>query len=178
VKKLKTTPRPDTGTGLTSLHRASILARAGFSAKENDIFYFNKVYANKLIEIARGNNVQIEEIFLKKNVRSKNEELKFLEENLYSLNKKYNSKVNNIKLFLELNINNLIDVFRISKTKDIVAFRKVIYNMDISKDEVEIVKLLITELEDLVKTEQRKTQKLNFEYLIDNLNEKLKFVSS
>ncbi len=89
-----------------------------------------------------------------------------------------NSYRNNIKLFLELNINNLIDVFRISKTKDIVAFRKVIYNMDISKDEVEIVKLLITELEDLVKTEQRKTQKLNFEYLIDNLNEKLKFVSS
>lgn len=75
----------------------------GNLSKENDIFYFNKVYANKLIEIARGNNVQIEEIFLKKNVRSKNEELKFLEENLYSLNKKYNSKVNNIKLFLATN---------------------------------------------------------------------------
>lgn len=73
------------------------------SSKENDIFYFNKIYANKLIEIAKKQNIQVEEILLDKTVRFKNDELKFLEENLYSLNKKYNNKVQNIKLFLAAN---------------------------------------------------------------------------
>ncbi len=84
----------------------------------------------------------------------------------------------NTKLFLALDVNNLIEVFKISKAKDIAAFRDVILTIDISQDEVTPVKSLIIELEKLVQTEQRKTQKLNFEYLIDNLKEKLKYIGS
>ncbi len=70
---------------------------------ETDIFYFNKKYANKLIEIAGKNNVSVEKVFLSENYRNKNEELKFLEKNLYLSSKKYSSNVENIKLFLATN---------------------------------------------------------------------------
>lgn len=75
----------------------------GYSNKENDIFYFNKIYINKLIEIANNLNVKIEEKCLEDTYRFKNEELKFLEKNLYAVNKKYDKDVNNIKLFLAQN---------------------------------------------------------------------------
>lgn len=71
--------------------------------KENDIYYFNKKYANKLIEIARKSNVGVEEIRLSTTYRFKNKELKFLEENLYRSNKKYVDKTENIKIFLASN---------------------------------------------------------------------------
>lgn len=70
---------------------------------ENDIFYFNKIYANKLIEIAKRNSIPVEKVFLEKNYRNQSEELKFLEKNLYLSSKKYVSKVENIKLFLATN---------------------------------------------------------------------------
>lgn len=71
--------------------------------KETDIFYFNKLYTNKLIDIAKKYNSEIEIKFLKDNLRFKNEEIKFLEENFDQINKKYENKVNNIKLFLANN---------------------------------------------------------------------------
>ena len=71
--------------------------------KETDIFYFNKLYTNKLIDIAKKYNSEIEIKFLKDNLRFKNEEIKFLEENFDRINKKYENKVNNIKLFLANN---------------------------------------------------------------------------
>lgn len=73
--------------------------------KESDIFYFNKVFAGKLIDIAKNNNSKVELIKCEKNYRLKNEELRFLEENL-SLNEKskqYENECNNIKLFLANN---------------------------------------------------------------------------
>ncbi len=70
--------------------------------KDKDIFYFNKKYANKLIDIANENNIEIEKIFLNKPYRFKNEELLFLEKNLYS-SVKYQSQNKNIKLFLASN---------------------------------------------------------------------------
>ncbi len=73
------------------------------SSKENDIFYFNKVYAKKIIEIAKKVGSEIDEVFLDETIRFKNEELKFLEENLYALNKKYDKDIKNIKLFLANN---------------------------------------------------------------------------
>ena len=73
------------------------------SSKENDIFYFNKVYAKKIIEIAKKVGSEIDEVFLDETIRFKNEELKFLEENLYALNKKYDKNIKNIKLFLANN---------------------------------------------------------------------------
>ncbi len=71
--------------------------------KENDIFYFNKKYANKLIEIAQKNKAKIKEIYLDKTYRFKNEELKFLEKNFSNSNEKYKYKTENIKLFLANN---------------------------------------------------------------------------
>jgi len=71
--------------------------------KEKDIFYFNKKYANKLIEIARKNKCEINETYLEETKRFKNKELKFLEENLYTSKGKYNEPIQNIKLFLANN---------------------------------------------------------------------------
>lgn len=73
--------------------------------KENDIFYFNKLTAQKLIEIANLNNIKIEnEIYLKENLRTKKEELKFIEENLYSINSSVYEKENEaVKIFLSNN---------------------------------------------------------------------------
>ena len=71
--------------------------------KENDIYYFNKKYANKLIEIGYRNGAKYNEIILNETHRFKNNELKFLEENLYNSNKKYPEKTENIKIFLASN---------------------------------------------------------------------------
>lgn len=69
-------------------------------SKENDIYYFNKKYANKLIEIAKKSGAYVNKIKLDETYRFKNEELKFLEENLYKSYNKYTDKTKNIKLFL------------------------------------------------------------------------------
>lgn len=73
------------------------------TCKETDIFYFNKVYANKLIDIAKKYNSEIEIKYLKDTLRFKSEEIKFLEENFNQINKRYENKVDNIKLFLANN---------------------------------------------------------------------------
>ncbi|MBR3613985.1 MAG: helicase-exonuclease AddAB subunit AddB [Clostridia bacterium] len=73
------------------------------TSKEKDIFYFNKKYANKLIKIAKQNKYEINEIRLEETPRFKTEELKFLEENLYTGKGKYNNDIKNIKLFLANN---------------------------------------------------------------------------
>lgn len=71
--------------------------------KENDIFYFNKKYARKLLEIAEKYGAEIEKIQLKNSYRFKNNELKHLEENLFFNKLKYEAKTENIKLFLAAN---------------------------------------------------------------------------
>lgn len=71
--------------------------------KENDIFYFNKKYAKRLIKIAKENKVQIEEKYLVENYRAKNEELKFLEKNIYNSSLKFDKNTENINLFLATN---------------------------------------------------------------------------
>ena len=73
------------------------------TSKEKDIFYFNKKYANKLIKIARQNQYEINEINLEETHRFKNDELKFLEENLYTGKGKFDKENSNIKLFLASN---------------------------------------------------------------------------
>ena len=70
---------------------------------DNDIFYFNKKFANKLIDIAEKNSCNISEIELKETYRFKTEELKFLEKNYTLLNSKYTRQTNNINLFLANN---------------------------------------------------------------------------
>lgn len=72
--------------------------------KELDIFYFNKIFANKLIDIAKKNSQKVELNICEKNLRLKNEELKFLEEALTNKNfRSYKEKSKNIKLFLANN---------------------------------------------------------------------------
>lgn len=72
--------------------------------KETDIFYFNKIYARKLEEIAKKNGAEITKTYLKQIHRFKKDELKFLENNIYELNpKQYMDKTQNISLFLASN---------------------------------------------------------------------------
>ena len=73
--------------------------------KEKDIFYFNKIFANKLIKTAKDNDIKVEEIYLKENLKHKNDDLKFLE-NAFSSNsyiKPYSETPENIKLFFANN---------------------------------------------------------------------------
>jgi len=84
---------------------------------ETDVFYYNKKAAKKLIEYAVGAgsharpgacgqvSLQTEKpVILDKSYRFKNNELKHLEENIYTLPyKKYENTVNNISLFLAAN---------------------------------------------------------------------------
>lgn len=75
------------------------------SNPEIDIFYSNKKFAKKILEIANNLNIEIEESkHLDKIYRFKNEELKHLEENIYNISyKKYSKKTEDIKLFLATN---------------------------------------------------------------------------
>ena len=74
--------------------------------KERDIFYFNKVFVNKLIAIAEKNDIKIEKIRLFENRRIKSEEIKVLEENLFKYSKiqSFENENKDIKLFLANNI--------------------------------------------------------------------------
>lgn len=71
---------------------------------EDDIFYFNKVFANKLIDISHGLNYEVKEVCLESNeYKYKSDELKFLEENMFFNNKKCNKELKDIKVFLAKN---------------------------------------------------------------------------
>ena len=73
--------------------------------KSQDIFYFNKVFANKLIEIAENKDINTEYVFLNENLRTKSEDLKYLE-NAFSTNipvKLYNKEPRDLELFLANN---------------------------------------------------------------------------
>lgn len=71
--------------------------------KENDIFYFNRKYVKKLLEIASNQDCKIELIFKDKPYRFKNNELLLLEKNLCGSNQKWEGKIENIELFLANN---------------------------------------------------------------------------
>ncbi len=71
---------------------------------ENDIFYFNKKFAIKLLQIAENQNAEINKINLTELYRFKNDELKFLEKNLSENSKeKYKKSSENVELFLANN---------------------------------------------------------------------------
>ena len=87
-----------------------------------DIFYPNKIAANRIKELAKKNNVLIEEdVILEKRYRYKNKELYKLEDSLATSKKdKYEENVENIKMFLASNpyseveymANNIIELVR------------------------------------------------------------------
>lgn len=72
---------------------------------DSDIFYSNKVTANKLIKIAEINKIEIKDkIELNKPYRFKSNELKYLEENIYSnIYEKFEDNPKDINLFLAKN---------------------------------------------------------------------------
>ncbi len=68
---------------------------------ETDIYYTNKITISKIIDLAEKENIKIQKINLEVVKRFKNLELIHLEDNLYKNNyKKYEEKVENIRLFL------------------------------------------------------------------------------
>lgn len=73
--------------------------------QETDIFYLNKQTADKLLYLARNNNIECEKtIFFSENYKSKNQELKHLEKNIYeTIYTRYDKNVENIQLFLANN---------------------------------------------------------------------------
>ena len=73
------------------------------SSIENDIFYFNRIYAKELIKIANEKGVKVNNVYLDNIHKYQNKELLFLEKNLFKYNVKYDFDVNNIKLFLANN---------------------------------------------------------------------------
>lgn len=71
---------------------------------EDDIFYFNKKFARKLLDIAKKHNAEISKINLDKLHRFKNNELIILEQNLSGkTNIKYEDEPQNIEEFLANN---------------------------------------------------------------------------
>lgn len=72
---------------------------------EQDLFYTSKQVADKLLYLARSNQIECEKtIFLQKNYRFQNEELKHLEKNLQTIpHQTYEKKVENISIFLAQN---------------------------------------------------------------------------
>lgn len=68
---------------------------------ETDIFYSNQITVNKLLELAKSENIEVKELKLENAYRFKSSELQYLEQNLYK-NKyeKYESETPNLSLFL------------------------------------------------------------------------------
>lgn len=120
---------------------------SGFSP-ESDVFYSNKLTISKLYEMIKNEKIGIEEpVFLDKSYRFKNEELKHLEKNLYAIPyKKYNNKLENIKLFLANNqyseIENIaINIVKLVKNngyryKDIAVITK---SLDVYSNLVKVI---------------------------------------
>lgn len=71
--------------------------------KEKDIFYFNRKYAKRILEIAEKHNCQINLLYCDKPHRFKNAELLELEKNLYQEGKRQENVPANIQLFLASN---------------------------------------------------------------------------
>ena len=71
---------------------------------DTDIFYSNQITVNKLLEVAKQCDTQLEEIELENTYRFKTPELKYLEKNLYENRyNKYDNKPENLSLFLAKN---------------------------------------------------------------------------
>jgi len=70
---------------------------------KDDIFYFNKVFLNKLVELAENKNYHINFIKLENGYRFKSKELSFLEKNYTNYKEKYQEKCSDVSLFLANN---------------------------------------------------------------------------
>lgn len=69
--------------------------------KENDIFYFNKKFANKILEFAINNKIEVNRKLIDEDKKFKTIELKRIEENFAGKNKiKFEEKTKNVEVFL------------------------------------------------------------------------------
>lgn len=73
------------------------------SKKESDIFYFNRKYAKKILEIGERQKIKMELIYLDQTHRFRNLELSTLEKNLQETGGKFEKKTEQIALFLANN---------------------------------------------------------------------------
>ena len=117
-------------------------------APENDVFYSNKLTISRLLDLMKEAKITIDEpIFLKEPYRFKNDELKHLEKNLYSVPyKKYENTPENIELFLANNQYSEIENIAINivklvqkkgyRYKDISVITK---NLDIYSNLVKVI---------------------------------------
>ena len=71
---------------------------------ETDVFYSNKITLNNIIDLAKCENIQIDEVFLERSYRFKSNELNHIEKNIYNVQyEKYEDKIENVELFLGKN---------------------------------------------------------------------------
>lgn len=78
--------------------------------KENDIFYFNKKFAKKLIEIANDNKVNTNIVKIDENKKFKTSEMMLVEENFSNTKfKSFDKKTENIEMFLADNPNSELE---------------------------------------------------------------------
>ena len=89
----------------------------------------------------------------------------------------YNIHDNNF-FIKEIDIENLLEIFKISETQDIFEARMAFRDAEIKFEDVEKIENLIKLLDELIKNETRRTQCLNLKYLRDNLNDKLKMLKN
>ena len=109
-----------------------------------DIFYPNKKTLNKILKLLNQNE-KIETINLNKLYRFKNEELVFIENNLFNQKpKKYENEINNIKLFLAKNKYSEIE----NLAKNIINLIK---NYNYKFNEISIITKNITSYSALIK---------------------------
>ena len=69
----------------------------------------------------------------------------------------------------EVDIENLIEIFKVSDAKDIYKARIIFQNSKINEEDYEKIKSFVEMLENLIENETRATQRLNFIWLRDNL---------
>lgn len=69
--------------------------------KENDIFYFNKKFSNKILDYALENNIEIEKILINENNKFKTSEMNLIEEYFRGIkNNTFRGNSDNIEIFL------------------------------------------------------------------------------
>lgn len=73
----------------------------------------------------------------------------------------------------EIDIDRLIEEYKIAKVKDIVETRIIFQDAKIYKEDYDKVKKFVEMLDDLIKNETRKVQRKNFEFLSENLKRAL-----
>lgn len=74
----------------------------------------------------------------------------------------------------EIDVEHLIEILKESETQDIFEVRRIFYNSKIKEEDIEKINNLINLLDELIKKEVRRTQKVNLKWLREDLNARVK----